>query len=103
MQRRVLTKLPALARQLEGAGCGAAAAPVARALTTSAAAAAPVHPTEEVYNRTRSLIPLGNRVPTLAPDSFVATSAVVVGDVDLYEKVRAGCRGEARAVGEQAQ
>lgn len=38
--------------------------------------------------RQRQLIILGNRVPTLAPDSWVAPSAVVVGDVDVYERVR---------------
>ena len=30
---------------------------------------------------------LGNRVVTTAPDSWVAPSAVVVGDVDIYEQV----------------
>jgi len=37
--------------------------------------------------RQRQLINLGNRVVTLAPDSWVAPSAVLVGDVDIYEQV----------------
>jgi hypothetical protein len=37
--------------------------------------------------RQRQLIILGNRVPTVAPDTWIAPNAVVVGDVDLYEKV----------------
>lgn len=37
--------------------------------------------------RQRNIINLGNRVVTLAPDSWVAPSAVLVGDVDLYEQV----------------
>ena len=30
---------------------------------------------------------LGDRTPTLAPDTWLAPNAVVVGDVDLYEQV----------------
>ncbi|KAL4443528.1 hypothetical protein ABPG75_011265 [Micractinium tetrahymenae] len=65
-----------------------AAAPAVwvRAVTTTAAARAPVHPEEELYNRQRQFIILGNRVPTTAPDTWVAPNAVVVGDVDLYER-----------------
>ncbi len=37
--------------------------------------------------RQRQFIILGNRVPTAAPDTWVAPNAVVVGDVDLYERV----------------
>lgn len=58
----------------------------ARAVTSTAAARAPVHPEEELYNRQRQFIILGNRVPTAAPDTWVAPNAVVVGDVDLYER-----------------
>ena len=39
--------------------------------------------------RQRQFINLGNRVPTVAPDTWVAPNAVVVGDVDLYERVSA--------------
>ncbi|KAK2080265.1 Gamma carbonic anhydrase-like 1, mitochondrial [Prototheca wickerhamii] len=42
---------------------------------------------EEVYNRQRQLVPLGQRVPTLAPDAWVAPNAVLIGDVDLYDRV----------------
>ncbi|CAL5222609.1 g5002 [Coccomyxa viridis] len=35
----------------------------------------------------RQLLVLGNRVPVLAPDSWVAPNAVVIGDVDLFDKV----------------
>lgn len=58
----------------------------ARAFTATAAARAPVHVEEELYNRQRQLINLGNRVPTVAPDTWVAPNAVIVGDVDLYER-----------------
>ena len=37
--------------------------------------------------RQRQIMHLGNRVVTLAPDSWCAPSAVLVGDVDLYEQV----------------
>lgn len=40
--------------------------------------------------RQRQILMLGNRVPTLAPDTWVAPNAVVVGDVDLYEKASVG-------------
>ena len=33
------------------------------------------------------LLVLGNRVPVLAPDAWVAPNAVVIGDVDLFDKV----------------
>lgn len=85
---RLLPRLPAVASQLE-ASQASAAAPLSRVFSTSAAAQAPVHIEEEVYNRQRQLINLGNRVPTLAPDSWVAPNAVLVGDVDVYERVRA--------------
>jgi carbonic anhydrase/acetyltransferase-like protein (isoleucine patch superfamily) len=38
-------------------------------------------------HRQRQLINLGNRVVTVSPDTWVAPSAVVVGDVDLFEQV----------------
>ena len=37
--------------------------------------------------RQRQLINLGLRVPTVAPDTWVAPNAVIVGDVDLYDRV----------------
>lgn len=42
---------------------------------------------KEPYCRQRSELVLGDRVPVLAPDAFVAPSAVLIGDVDLYNKV----------------
>ncbi|PSC72532.1 Gamma carbonic anhydrase-like mitochondrial [Micractinium conductrix] len=57
-----------------------------RAFTSTAAARVPVHPEEELYNRQRQFIALGNRVPTAAPDTWVAPNAVIVGDVDLYDR-----------------
>ncbi len=47
----------------------------------------PNRPTNRSTCRQRQLIILGNRVPTVAPDTWIAPNAVVVGDVDLYEKV----------------
>lgn len=41
----------------------------------------------EPYCRQRTRLVLGERVPILAPDAFVAPSAVLIGDVDLYNKV----------------
>ncbi|KAL6782019.1 CAG2 [Auxenochlorella protothecoides x Auxenochlorella symbiontica] len=57
-----------------------------RVFTTSSSSHTSIHIEEEVYNRQRQLIPLGNRVPSLAPDAWVAPSAVVIGDVDLYDQ-----------------
>lgn len=87
---RLLPRLSALACYVDTAqAASVAAAP--RFISTSAAAQAPVHIEDEVYNRTRQLVNLGLRVPTLAPDTWVAPNAVVVGDVDLFERVRICC------------
>ncbi|GAB4822757.1 hypothetical protein N2152v2_009803 [Parachlorella kessleri] len=95
---RLLSRLPAVAAQLEAP----TVAPLSRVFTTSAAAQAPVHIEDEVYNRTRQLINLGQRVPTLAPDTWIAPNAVIVGDVDLYERVSIwyGCvlRGDLNSI-----
>ena len=62
----------------------------------------PTAPPPWSAHRQRQLIILGNRVPTLAPDSWVAPSAVLVGDVDLYEgaSVWYGCvlRGDLNTI-----
>ncbi|KDD74885.1 hypothetical protein H632_c1010p0 [Helicosporidium sp. ATCC 50920] len=58
-----------------------------RVFSSSAFSPTSIHIEEEVYNRQRNLMPLGNRVPTTAPDAWVAPSAVVVGDVDLFDRV----------------
>lgn len=63
-------------------GVGALARPFGAAATVCA----PTHIEDEPYNRQRQIVNLGNRVPTLAPDTWIAPNAVVVGDVDLYEK-----------------
>lgn len=81
----------------------------------SQAAHSPVHIEDEPYCRQRQLITLGNRVsetakrvqipvcilvftdmmffqvPVIAPDTWIAANAVVVGDVDLFDKVSFSC------------
>ncbi len=42
--------------------------------------------------RQRQLITLGNRTPTTAPDTWLASDAVIIGDVDLFDRVRAAQR-----------
>ena len=42
---------------------------------------------KEPYCRHRTELVLGEKVPVLAPDAFVAPSAVLIGDVDIYNKV----------------
>ena len=59
-----------------------------RSISSSSTLHAPVHIEDEPYCRQRQLICLGNRVPELLPDAWVAPNAVVVGDVDLFDKVR---------------
>lgn len=44
-----------------------------------------------LVRRQRQLIALGSRMPTLAPDTWLAPDVVVIGDVDLYDRVRALC------------
>lgn len=46
---------------------------------------------DEWYLRQRSQISLGNRLPHVAVSAWIAPSAVVVGDVDLLDRVRAAC------------
>lgn len=47
----------------------------------------PIHVEDELYNRQRSIMNLNNRVVTTSPDSWIAPSAVVIGDVDVFENV----------------
>jgi hypothetical protein len=42
---------------------------------------------EEWYLRQRKIMPLGNRIPHWSADAWVAPNAVVVGDVDLLDRV----------------
>ena len=62
-----------------------------RSIASSSASNAPIHIEDELYCRQRQLLVLGNRVPVLAPDSWVAPNAVVIGDVDIFDQVRFQC------------
>ena len=44
-------------------------------------------PEADKYCRQRKLVVLGNRTPWLASDVYIAPSAVVIGDVDIYDGV----------------
>ena len=88
-----------LARANRGGALTAASTPTpaGAALSTSAACrsdnsatSAPIHISDEPFCRARSMMPLGPRIPTASPDAWVAPSAIVVGDVDLYDQVRRG-------------
>lgn len=85
LQRTARALLPRLAGLAEAAP--SSPLQFLRAVSTSAVAQHSVHIEDEVYNRQRNVINLGNRVPSLAPDAWVAPSAVVVGDVDLFDRV----------------
>ena len=45
--------------------------------------------------RQRQQIVLGNRVPTTAPDTWLAPDAIIIGDVDLFDRVRPTVRQRA--------
>jgi len=72
---------------VEASQATSSTAGLARSVRTSALAAAPVDVRDEIFNRQRSVLPLEDRVPEASPDSWVAPSAIVVGDVDLFDKV----------------
>ena len=72
---------------LASQGIPAGSVSFARMLTTSAPSRMPIHVEDEVYNRQRSIVPLEDLVPEPSPDSWVAPSAIVVGDVDIADKV----------------
>ncbi len=81
--------LPSLESGLLGAlpgGCQQS-----KSIASSSACNAPIHIEDELYCRQRQLLVLGNRVPVLAPDSWVAPNAVVIGDVDIFDQVRLQC------------
>lgn len=44
-----------------------------------------------VCRRQRQQVVLGNRVPTAAPDTWLAPDAILIGDVDLFDRVCAHC------------
>lgn len=56
-------------------------------VSASNLASAPVHIEDEPFCRQRNHIVLGDREPMLQPDSFVAPNAILIGEVDLYDKV----------------
>lgn len=58
-----------------------------RSIYTSSTHLQPIHIEDEVYNRQRSVMNLNNRVVTTSPDAWIAPSAVVIGDVDIFENV----------------
>lgn len=74
---------------VEASQATSSTAGLARSVRTSALAAAPVDVRDEIFNRQRSVLPLEDRVPEASPDSWVAPSAIVVGDVDLFDKASA--------------
>lgn len=56
--------------------------------TTPAPAATHIDIEDEWYMRQRSVITLGHRVPHVSVGAWVAPNAVVIGDVDLLDRVR---------------
>ena len=62
----------------------------ARFFSSSGAVSAPTHLEDEPYCRQRNVLVLGNRIPFLAPDAWVAPNAILVGDVDLFDQVGPG-------------
>lgn len=81
-------------RSLLAALASGAAEPVSdsysglRQITTSLEASFPLHIEDETYCRQRQQLPLGNRIPYTAPDAWIAPNAIIIGDVDLFDKVR---------------
>ena len=59
-----------------------------RHIAASSTSSSPVHIEDEIYCRQRQQLVLGNRIPYVAPDAWIAPNAVVIGDVDLFDKVR---------------
>ncbi len=58
-----------------------------RAVSTSAVGHAPIPIELEPYCRQRQIVLLGQRVPFVAPAAWLASNAIVVGDVDVMDKV----------------
>jgi hypothetical protein len=68
---------------LEGQGLHPSVA-VARSFASSGGArSARNYVEDEMYDRSRQEIPLGNRVPSPGPDAWLAPNAVLIGDTDL--------------------
>lgn len=74
----------------------------ARRSSSSSAASSPIHIEDETYCRQRQQLVLGNRIPYVAPDAWIASNAVIIGDVDLFDRVSIwyGCvlRGDLSSV-----
>ena len=96
LQEPVSSRIAALAQSQFT--CSAASAVQQRLFTGSSSCQSPVHIEDEPYCRQRQLIVLGNRVPELAPDSWVAPNAVVIGDVDIFDKVWQLCERSCHCV-----
>lgn len=58
-----------------------------RHFTTASGHCAPTHIQDEPYCRQRQMLVLGNRVPQVSPDVWVAPNALLIGDVDLFDMV----------------
>lgn len=68
---------------LEGQGLHPSVA-VARSFASSGGArSARNYVEDEMYDRSRQEIPLGNRVPSPGPNAWLAPNAVLIGDTDL--------------------
>lgn len=61
-----------------------------RQIVSSTSCRSPVHIEDELYCRQRQQVVLGNRIPYVSPDAWIAPNAVVIGDVDLFDKVKSG-------------
>lgn len=99
MQRSALQRLAALQRACassvqatpcaDAAGCSGSG--LGRAYSTHVEHVAPAVTYQDVaddwYMRQRSHISLGNRMPHVAITAWVAPNAVLVGDVDLCNRV----------------
>uniref|UniRef100_A0A7S0NIV3 Uncharacterized protein n=1 Tax=Micromonas pusilla TaxID=38833 RepID=A0A7S0NIV3_MICPS len=72
-------------------GLSAEANPSTAVARTFASSAAPRsarnYVEDEIYDRMRQEIPLGNRVPSPGPDAWIAPNAVLIGDTDLAVSV----------------
>ena len=58
-----------------------------RSFRAAALSQSPVHIEDEIFCRQRNRIVLGSRVPYVACDVFIASNAIVVGDVDMFDRV----------------
>jgi carbonic anhydrase/acetyltransferase-like protein (isoleucine patch superfamily) len=90
--RAAAQRAAALLLAQPGALRGEAGAAAARGFSAWAGPTELKDISEEWYLRQRRSMPLGNRIPHAAADSWIAPNAVVVGDVDLLDRVRGGVR-----------